>query len=225
MYDLIENNEEIKTLHTKVKRSKKQSKGEEIGNSITHGIGATFIIVAVILMYIKCDSALDYISITIFGLSGLALYLSSSLYHAFKKDTKVKKLFRIFDHTTIFILIAGSYAPILLVQIGGTLGYVCFAIQWAMVLLLILLRIFKPKKSTLIQTILCVALGWVGIIFVKQIWDSSIPMFLFILAEGITYTLGISFYASRFKYAHFVWHLFVILGTVFHFVAVYIYVL
>lgn len=208
----------------KQKRSRQQSLGEEIGNAVTHGCGAIFAIVALVMMLLKQDSGLKLASAIIFGCSMFFVYLSSCLYHCFKRGSKVKKLFRIFDHSSIFIQIAGTYAPILLCLIGGWIGWTYFAVQWAIVVAGILLRILHPQKNTVPQVILCLLLGWSGISILPQMYQCS-PIFLvYILAGGVAYSGGIAFYAGRFKYAHFVWHFFVLFGTILHFIGIYLFI-
>lgn len=199
----------------------KQSLGEEIGNAITHGLGFIFGIIGLILMYIKSNSAVDFIGVSLYSVSFLFLYISSTLYHSFKENTKVKHVFRILDHTSIFTLIAGTYTPIMLIGIGGTLGVVVCAIQWSVALIAILNRVVSPRKNTVLQVILCVLLGWSGIILMPRIYDLSAVIFWLILSGGLAYSGGLVFYRARFKYAHFIWHFFVLFGTILHFIAIY----
>ena len=178
-----------------------QTLGEEIGNSITHGVMALFAICAAVLMYLKCNTTREYIGVTIFSVCMLLLYTMSCLYHSFKNGSKVKRVFRIFDHLSIFLLIGGTYAPVLLVTI------------------------YDINQVIAITTILCCLLGWSGLVLLPILYNYNIIFFYYILAGGITYMLGIIFYALTFKYAHFVWHFFCIGGTILHFVAIYLYVL
>ena len=212
-------------MEQKKKRSREQSLGEEIGNAITHGIGAIFAVVALVLMLVRQNTALELAGSIIFGFSMFFVYLSSCLYHCFKHGSKVKRLFRIFDHSSIYIQIAGTYAPILLCVIQGWLGWTYFGVQWAVVVIGILLRILKPHKNTVPQVILCLFLGWSGLSILPQLYAFSTELTWFILAGGLAYSAGIAFYASRFKYAHFVWHFFVMFGTILHFIGIYLYVL
>lgn len=207
----------------KIKKEKRpQSLGEEIGNAVTHGVGAIFSIVALILMLLKQDRGMEVTAAIVFGISMLFVYLSSCLYHCFKRGSKVKNVFRIFDHSSIYILIAGTYTPILLCAIGGWVGWTYFGVQWAIVLIGILLRVFKPTKSTLPQVILCLVLGWSGLAILPQLYSFDPALMWYVLGGGLAYSVGIAFYASRFKYAHFIWHFFVIFGTLLHFIGIYI---
>ncbi len=208
-----------------MKTRRLQSLGEEIGNSITHGVGAIFAIVATILMLIKADDTREYIGVSIYGACMFILYLMSCLYHSFKNGTKVKKVFRIFDHLSIFLLIGGTYAPVLLCALRNNIGMTFFIIQWTLILFGIIGKLFIKFKTTLVHTILCCLLGWSGIVILPLIYKINVSFFWYILSGGIAYMLGIIFYASKFKYAHFIWHFFVILGTVLQFIAIYMYLL
>ena len=212
-------------LGDKVKRRQKrnQSLGEEIGNAITHGAGAVFAIVAIILMLLKAQGWVSYISVIIYGIGFLVLYVMSCLYHAFKNGSTVKKVFRYFDHSSIFLLIGGTYAPILLVSIGGTLGLVYFILQWVIIAIGITLKCTLHSKSTKIQTVIFLILGWSGISVLPQLYAIS-PMFLWlIIFGGLAYSIGVGFYASRFKYSHFIWHFFVLTGALIQWFGIYLY--
>lgn len=223
MTNVIEHRELTKEEKKILKR--KQSVGEEIGNAVTHGCGAIFAILATILMLIKADRTIEYVSICIFGLGFFMLYIMSCLYHAFKGGSKVKKIFRYFDHSSIYLLIGGTYAPVLLLGVGGTLGWVYFILQWIIIAIGITLKCVHPGKNTIIHTIFCLILGWSGISVLPQLWELSPAVFSYIIGGGLVYSLGIIFYACAFKYSHFVWHFFVLGGTILHFVAIYGYLL
>ena len=207
------------------KKKRPQTLGEEIGNAITHGVGALAAIAGLVLMIIKSDTGLELAGSIVFGVSMFLVYLSSCLYHCFKNGSTVKKIFRIFDHSAIYIQIAGTYTPILLCVLGGWLGWVYFGLQWAVVVIGILIRILKPGKNTIPQVILCLLLGWSGLSILPQIYNFSPALLWLVLAGGVMYSGGVAFYASRFKYAHFVWHFFVIFGTVCHFIGVFGFIL
>lgn len=213
------------TKAEKKQNKRKQSLGEEIGNAITHGLGAIFAIVATVLMLVKANTTLEYVSTAIFGAGFFMLYIMSCLYHAFKSGTKVKRIFRYFDHTSIYLLIGGTYAPVLLLGVGGTLGWVYFIVQWVIIALGITLKCVRPGKNTVIHTIFCLILGWSGLSVLPNLWQFSPTVFWLILTGGIVYSIGIAFYASSFKYSHFIWHFFVLGGTIVHFLAIYMFIL
>lgn len=199
--------------------------GEEIGNAISHGVGVALAIVAIICFLIKGGSTIEMVSYLTFGASALVLYLMSTLYHAFTLGKKPKRLFQKFDHMTIYILIAGTYTPFSLLAIGGKTGlYLCLGL-WSGALIGILLNLFAFGKFRFFHMFLYVALGWVAIFFLPQITSNlaSGGVWLLIIG-GVMYTLGIFFYALRlFKFSHMIWHIFTILGTVAHFLAILFY--
>lgn len=210
------------------KTRRNQTLGEEIGNSVTHGVMALFAIIATIFMYLKCETVREYVGVSIYGFCMLMLYLMSCLYHSFKNGSTVKKVFRIFDHTSIFLLIGGTYAPILLVavhEVNPLIANIFFGVQWAIIGLGIIGKVLIKQKTTILHTIICVILGWSGILILPIVYNYNTTFFYLILAGGIAYMLGIIFFASTFKYAHFIWHFFCIFGTILHFVAIYLYVL
>ncbi len=216
-------NEVLDLKPKKIKRN--QTIGEEIGNSITHGLGAIFAIVATILMLIKADETKEYIGVIFFGIGFILLYSMSCLYHSFKNDTKIKRIFQIFDHSSIYLLIGGTYAPILLNCLEGNLGIIFLIAQWIIVVAAIFCAIFVKKHQKIINVVLCVLLGWSGIAVIPTIYTYNPILFWFILWGGLAYTIGIVFYLLKFKYSHFIWHFFVLFGTIFHFIAIYLWVL
>lgn len=203
-----------------------QSLGEEIANAISHGVGAILSIVALILMVIKAEDAKTIIGVTLFGISGILLYTMSTLYHSFKKDSLVKRIFRRFDHLSIYILIGGTYLPIFLTVFEYPNNMIYIIIQWSIIITGVTLVATQFKKFQIIHFIFYLILGWSGIVAFNTLMSASKPAFYLILAGGISYTFGAIIYAIRgFKYFHFVWHLFVLGGTILHFFAIYLYII
>ncbi len=198
-----------------------QSILEEIGNAVTHGLGFIFGIVAFILLLVKSNTLEDYLGAFFFGISIMVLYLMSCLYHSFKNGSKVKKVFRIFDHTSIYILIGGTFAPILLCEIGGKFGWLFFYIQWGIILIGMILKIININRFKAFHMIMYLLLGWSGLMFMPSLLCENTPLFWLILSGGITYSAGIIFFAFDYKAFHFIWHFFVIFGTVLHFIGIY----
>ncbi len=210
--------------NNKLKRT--QSLGEEIGNAITHGMGFLVALVGIILMYIKASGALAYFAVSFYSFGLTVLFIMSCLYHAFKNGTTVKKVFRIFDHCSIYLLIGGTYCPILLLTIGGVKGWIFFGIQWALIFVGIVIKaVFSPARWIVIHTIIYLLLGWSGLIFLPYLMQNQIGLFFYIVMGGLFYSLGVIFFALKFKYAHFIWHFCVILGAVTHLTGIYLYVL
>lgn len=192
--------------------------GEEIFNSVSHGVGAGISVAACVLMIIRAaivGTAIQVVSVSIFGASLIILYMMSTLYHALT-NPKAKKVFQIFDHCSIFILIAGTYTPYTLVAMKGALGWTIFGTLWGVTALGIVLNAIGIEKFKKLSMVLYVVMGWCVIFAIKPVvsylgvWGS-----LLLLAGGIFYTVGIIFYAKKkIKYMHSIWHIFVVLGSV-----------
>lgn len=212
--------------------------GEEITNSITHGIGSLLSITALILMIIsaaKNGTAIDIVSVSIFGASLIVLYTMSTLYHAISNQ-KAKNVFKIFDHSTIYLLIAGSYTAFTLIalrSIDSTKAWIIFGVVWAIAILgTITYAIFKNRFKVL-NIVSYVIMGWVIVLAIPEIVEffkiNNVMMGLYLLITGgVLYTVGIIFYAlqkKNYKYFHCIWHVFVLLGSICHFFSVYLYVL
>lgn len=206
-------------------KNRKQSLGEELANAISHGIGALLSIVGMVLMIIKADSIKVTIGVLIFGISAILLYTMSSLYHAFKKDTTVKRVFRRFDHLSIYLLIGGTYMPIFLTVFDYPTNLIFIIVQWTVIAIGVTLKSAQFKKFKKIHFVLYLILGWSGIAVFKPLWEASSQAFIWILMGGLAYTIGTIFYGLKVKYSHFIWHLFVLAGTILHFLAIYLYLI
>lgn len=204
--------------------------GEELMNSITHGIGACLGIAALVLCIVKSCHPLDGYKLSssiVFGVTTTLLYLMSCLYHALKVN-KAKRVFRVIDHCTIFLLIAGTYTPYTLVTLRGVTGWVLFGVVWGVSILGIVLNAVNLKRYAKLSVACYIALGWVVLFAAKQLLASIDRMgFLLLLAGGIAYTLGAILYGigAKRKYFHSVFHFFCLIGTVLHFFSIYFYVL
>lgn len=208
----------------------KYTLGEELTNSISHGIGAGLGIAALVLCIVKSAIAHDgykLASSIVFGITVTLLYLMSCLYHALKVN-KAKRVFRVMDHCTIFLLIAGTYTPFTLVTLRGPVGWWLFGIVWGVAILGIVLNAVNLKRYAKLSVLCYLGMGWVIIFAFQRLADALAPGGLYLLiAGGVAYTLGALLYAvgSKRKYFHSVFHFFCIFGTVLHFLAVYLYVL
>lgn len=205
------------------------TRGEEIANAITHGVGAVLSIVGLTLLIVLSSlegTPWHVISFTIYGITMLLLYVSSTLVHSFPEG-KVKDLFEIFDHSSIYLFIAGTYTPFLFIAVKGTTGWTLFGIVWGIALAGIVFKAFFVKKFLFISTILYVFMGWM-IVFA---WDSLTQNIahqgiVLLVVGGVLYTIGAVFYVWRgFRFHHMIWHMFVLGGTVLHFLAIILYVL
>lgn len=193
-----------------------KTKREELWNAISHGIGFVLSIPALVILIIKgaqTGTAIHVVSYSIFGASMLLLFLMSTLLHSL--PVKVKKLFSIFDHSAIYILIAGTYTPFLLVSLRGALGWTLFGIIWGLAILGILFKVFFIHRYEFVSLIFYIVMGWLIIFAIKPLIESiTLPGFLYLLAGGLLYTIGAVFYAwRRIPYNHAIWHVFVIAGS------------
>ncbi len=204
------------------------SVGEEIFNSITHGIGTLLSIAALVLLVVIAaikGNAWHIVSFSIFGSTLVLLYLSSTLYHSFTKD-KIKNLFARFDHAAIFLLIAGTYTPLLLTVVRGALGWTLFGIIWGVAITGVVVRSIYLTKFRKLMVGVYVAMGWMFIFaIIPLINNLSGTSLTFLFLGGGFYSLGVIFYVWRnLKYGHGIWHLFVFAGSIMHFFSV-IYIL
>jgi hemolysin III len=206
---------------SKAHKSRPQSLGEEIANSVTHGIGAALSIAALVLLVVfasKHGDAWRVVSFSIFGATLFFLYLASTLYHSFPQP-RVKRFFKILDHSSIYLLIAGTYTPITLVPMRGPWGWTLFGLIWAMAICGIISKVFLIEKFKIVSVVFYIAMGWLIVIAVKPMLH-MVPkgMIIWLLIGGLCYTFGVVFYAiKKVPYFHFIWHLFVLGGSISHF--------
>ncbi len=208
---------------------KSQTHLEEWFNMFSHGLtglAAVGGLVVLIVFGAKSDKDWTLFSALFYGSSLVILYTFSSIYHGLR-HVKAKYVFNILDHCAIYLLIAGTYTPVLLVSIGGFTGWLFFGIQWGMAVVGIILKIFYTGKYRIISTLMYAFMGWI-IVFkiglVKEILPA--PGFWLLVSGGLAYTAGIVFYIIdyRMRLAHFIWHLFVMAGSILHYIMMVIYV-
>jgi hemolysin III len=158
---------------------------------------------------------------SVFAGTAMVLYLASTIYHALPRN-KAKRVFRIIDHSAIFLLIAGTYTPFTLGVLRGAWGWMLFGAVWSLAILGVTLKFVGGIRYPRLSTTLYVAMGWLALIAIRPLWlHVPVAGWLWLIAGGLSYTAGIAFYAAeRVRYGHFVWHVFVLLGTVCHFFAV-----
>lgn len=204
--------------------SRKQSLGEEIANSISHGIGVLAAISITPLLIIKAVplGAASVVGVSIFSATMILLYMASTLYHAFP-HSKTKRVFRIFDHSAIFLLIAGTYTPFTLGVLPGAWGWTLFGVIWALAVLGVVSKSIHNVGTGRLSIALYLAMGWMGVMAIKPLM-ANLPTngLLWLLAGGVMYSIGVIFFANdhRIRYSHFVWHLFVLAGTACHVVSI-----
>lgn len=201
-----------------------QSLGEEIANSVSHGVGFVAALVGMPFLLVAAfrrgDTGITA-GVSVFAGTVAVLYLVSTLYHALRMNT-AKRVFRVLDHQAIFLLIAGTYTVFTLGILRGWLGWTLFGIVWSLAIGGIVLKVMGGLRYPVFFTCLYVSMGWLVLAAVHPL-SVLVPKaaLLWLLAGGVAYTAGIAFFAAkRIRYAHFIWHLFVLVGTVCHFFAV-----
>lgn len=200
-----------------------QSVGEEIANSLSHGVGLLAILAVTPLLVLGAipHGAASIVGVSIFAATMAVLYLASTLYHAFP-HSRAKRVFRVIDHGAIFLLIAGTYTPFTLGVLRGAWGWALFGTVWGLALAGILFKVVGGLRYPIASTVIYVAMGWLVVVAVQPLWQ-RMPQagLMWLVAGGVAYTGGVAFYAlKRVRYSHFLWHLCVLTGTTCHFFAV-----
>jgi len=205
--------------------SRDQTLGEEIANAVSHGAGTLLAIAAVPVLVVNAVAngrpAVEIFAVTVFGVSMFVLYLASTLYHALPQGT-AKRVFRVLDHSAIYLLIAGSYTPFALGVFMDSWGWTMFGVIWSLAGAGVLLKSFGTVHP-IVSAAIYVGMGWLAVVAVDPLL-AELPRagLAWIVAGGLAYTLGVVFFAldAKVRYAHFTWHLFVLAGSACHFVAV-----
>ncbi|TYQ17981.1 UNVERIFIED_CONTAM: hemolysin III [Acetivibrio alkalicellulosi] len=199
--------------------------GEELANSITHGISSLivlFLIPVVSIIAHENGTKFDVAGVSIFCISIFLMFLMSTIYHAMEHETKHKTVMKILDHIFIYVAIAGTYTPVAISVIGGWQAVAILIVQWAMVLFGIIYKSIIRSKMPKVSLVIYLVMGWTLLIFMPLfIEKANQTMFWLILAGGAMYSIGAVFYARKgFKYHHMVWHIFVFLGALTHFLGI-----
>ena len=196
---------------------------EEAANVATHAAGLVASVVgvgALVYLGVSRGAGLHVASAGLYGATLGALYTASTLYHAFRRPG-VKRVLRVLDHCAIYLLIAGTYTPFVLVGLSGRLGWTLFGVVWAMAAAGIVFKVFATGRFAVVSTAAYVAMGWLGVVALGPLIRSlSGAALLWLLSGGIAYTAGTFFYHRRIPYSHALWHVFVLIGSVCHFVAI-----
>ena len=204
---------------------KRYTLGEEIFNSVTHGVGSLLSIAGTVVLIVFSainSDAFAVVSSAVYGASLIILYTMSTLYQSITNE-KATQFFRIMDHNTIFFLIAGTYTPYTLAVLRSPLGWVLFGVVWGAAAIGIVLNSIDLEKFSKISVVCYIAMGWVIIIAVKPLMN-SMPFisFALLVAGGVFYTIGVIFYAiKKVKYFHSVWHIFTVIGSALHYFSVF----
>ena len=210
-------------------RAGRPSRGEEIANSLTHGLGAVLAVVGLVALALTASrygTTRTVVGCVVFGVALVILYTSSTLYHAIGHGhARAKAVLRVLDHSAIFLLIAGTYTPFTLVSLWGPWGWTLFGVVWGLALAGIALRLVLRRRPTVLFVSLYLAMGWCVVVAAKPLLAAVAPGGIALLAAGgLAYSVGVFFYASRRPYHHAIWHGFVLAGSAFHYAAVLRYV-
>jgi hemolysin III len=202
---------------------------EEVMNAVTHGIGTLLAVAGLVLLIVLAYLHGDFwhiVSFSIYGTTLVLLYLASTLYHSFTNE-RVKRIFKILDHSAIYLLIAGTYTPFTLVPLHGVLGWTIFGLVWGFAIVGIALKVFFTGRFKIISTLCYLGMGWFIVFAIKPLIDTVPALGMtWLLVGGLFYTLGSIFYLwKKIPYNHAIWHLFVLAGSISHFIAVFFYIL
>lgn len=200
---------------------------EEQFNAWSHGFGAALGVVGLVLLLTFCDSkALEIFSVTVYGASIIILFTASTLYHAIKSESK-KHIFRIIDHISIYLLIAGTYTPVALITLSDSRGWMLFWLVWGIAALGLILKLFFTGRFEIFSTLLYLVMGWLIVFDFSYLAENIANTGLLLLfSGGLFYTVGIVFYAiHKIPYNHVIWHLFVLGGAICHFFMIFFFVI
>ncbi len=210
-----------------MKLPRKQTFSEELFNAISHGVGAMSAIAAMVLMLVRAQDPWQTVSACIYGGSMFFLYMASTLYHSIFHEG-AKRVLRVFDHCSIYVLIAGTYTPYTLVALRGAVGWTLFGIIWGGAVLGIVLNAISLERFKILSNVLYLVMGWAIIMTLGPLNSAVAPMGVMLLVlGGILYTVGMVFFGlgKKVRGMHPLWHVFVLGGSVLHFLSVYLYVL
>ena len=198
--------------------------GAEVFNAVSHGLGALGAAAALTLLLVRSQGDMELLATCVYGISicMVVMMLMSCGDHAMPAGSGVKRVCRRFDYTSIYLLIGGTFAPILLLYLGGAVGLTLFCVQWAVILTgVVLVMAFGPGRWRALHFTLYFLIGWSGLVFLPRMYLESRTLLGFIFAGGLAYTLGMIPFAGKKKYDHCVWHVFVLAGAALHWVGIY----
>ena len=225
MKNKLDNKEERKQYIRELNEPPHLTILEEVGNAVTHGVGAALALVGFILLLLKSDTGMKVMASCFYGISLFFLMLMSCLYHAFKSGSTVKRLWRRFDYSSIYLLIGGTFAPLYLVYWGNTLGIVLFCIDWALIVVgITMLSVFGLGRFKWLHFSLYFIIGWSGLILMPDFYKNNLPLLWMIFIGGVIYTVGMIPFLKDKKYNHFIWHFFVLAGAILHWMGIYLFV-
>lgn len=203
--------------------ARQQTKGEELANAISHGVGALLALTGAVILALRgarSGSGITATSLATYGFSLVLLYTASAVYHAVQNE-RWKAIWRVMDHCSIYLLILGTYIPMSLLVIGGRMGWMLFLTNTALATLGITLTAIDLKRFDKVSLVLYALMGWLVVVALRTVLAALTPVATALLVGGgVSYTVGILFYRSRHRYMHFVWHLFVLVGSVLQYLCI-----
>lgn len=203
--------------------AREQTKGEEMANAISHGVGALFALLGALILTgrgVRSGSSITAVSLCAYGISLVLLYTASAVYHAVRNE-RIKAFLRVMDHCSIYLLILGTYIPMSLLVIGGRTGWLLFLTNATLAVLGITLTAIDLKRFDKFSLVLYALMGWLVVVALRTVLMAMTPMAaLLLVGGGVAYTVGILFYRSKRSYMHFVWHLFVLAGSVMQYLCI-----
>ena len=199
---------------------------EELLNTLTHGVGVIAATVGLVLLLIRVDGIYGQLACLVYGISMILMFLSSTLYH-WAKSPNVKAFLKVVDHSAIYLLIAGTYTPLMVLAIGGWVGLTGMIIVWSIALVGITFKVFANQRFPKLSVITYLLMGWLAIFFIYPLYNALTTEGLWLLvAGGLCYTIGVLFYvAKKVQFTHAIWHMFVVAGCVCHFFSIYYHVI
>ena len=205
--------------------TKSYSSGEEWLNSASHGIGFIAAIIGLIMLLLRAEGIYAQVISIVYAVSMMMMFLSSTLYHSVR-DPDLKLLLKVVDHSAIYLLIAGTSTPLMLLTVGGWLGGVTIGLIWGIALVGVLFKCFARGRFPKLSIITYLAMGWLAILFVYPLYQALPAEGMWLLVNGgLSYSIGVLFYvAKKVKYTHSIWHVFVAAGCACHFFLIYDYV-
>ena len=202
---------------------------EELANTLTHGLGLTMALLGapvLIVIAVLRGTPLHIFSVSVYGVSLIALYACSTCYHAMQQPAW-KQIFKVADHSAIYLLIAGTYTPFTLINMHGMWGWTLFTVVWALALVGVAWKVAFCDRWSVVSTITYLAMGWIVVLAIKPLFQMMpVTGIIWIFAGGAFYTVGVLFFVmERIRYSHAVWHVFVICGSLCHYLAIALYAL
>lgn len=202
------------------------SRSEEWLNSISHGIGFIFAVVGLVYLLLRSEDAITITASAIYGATLSLMFLASTVYHSVR-EASLKKLFKLFDHSAIYLLIAGTYTPFLILGLGGKLGWISVAVIWGIAVFGVTFKCFVRHRFPRLSVITYLTMGWLSVLLAYPLYKAIPGQGMWLLvAGGICFSVGVAFYvAKKIKFTHAIWHMFVIAGCTCHYFSIYHFVI